>query len=138
MTEAEFALLQEAKRIADALDTISGCLAKLSGLFSLAPAMDIDDLKKELVAEVRKAVSQGHSAVQVNPVPSKRWFETIDVAKELGVKPATIRGRCSAGLIAAEKWGKEWKIPAAEMERLKRDGLPPLPKPAETRVACPA
>jgi hypothetical protein len=138
MTEAEFALLQEAKRIADALDAVSGCLAKLSGLFSLAPSMDIGDLKKELVAEVRKTVSQGHSAVQTNPVPSKRWFETAEVAKELGVKPATIRGRCSAGLITAEKWGKEWKIPAAEMERLKRDGLPPLPKSAETRVACPA
>ena len=138
MTESEFALLQEAKRIADALEAVSRCLTKFANLFSFAPSIDLDQVKKELVAEVRKAVSRGHSAVQTNPVPSKRWFETAEVAKELGVKPATIRGRCSAGLIAAEKWGKEWKIPAVEMERLKRDGLPPLPKPAETRVACPA
>lgn len=134
MTETDFALIQEVKRAADSLEVISGCIVKLAGLFNVAPSADFEQLKKGLLAEVRKVLSESLGRSD-EAKPTKRWFETTEVAKELNVKPATIRGRCFAGLIAAEKWGKEWKIPAAELERLKKDGLPPL-KPVD--ATCPA
>ena len=137
MTEADFALLQEARRIANSLETIANCCATVSGLLNLRPTADLQEWKKEVMAEIRRAVLDGQK-VATNQPPAKRWFLTAEVAKALGVKPATIRGRCSAGLVGAEKWGKEWKIPAAEMDRLKRDGLPPLPQPAEAEIASPA
>ena len=50
------------------------------------------------------------------------------VGKDLGVSSYRIRRLCETGQIDAEFSGKQWQIPAAEVERLKRDGVPPTPK----------
>src|SRR5215471_5201009 len=50
------------------------------------------------------------------------------VGKDLGVSSYRIRRLCETGQIDAEFSGKQWQIPAAEVERLKRDGVPPAPK----------
>jgi hypothetical protein len=49
-------------------------------------------------------------------------------AKDLGVSSYRIRRLCETGLINAEFTGKQWEIPASEIERLKRDGVPSAPR----------
>jgi len=40
---------------------------------------------------------------------------------------------CENGVVAAETTpGGQWRVPAHEVERLKRDGLPPIPRPMPT------
>jgi hypothetical protein len=49
---------------------------------------------------------------------------------------ATIRALCENHVIAAETTpGGHWRVPASEVERLKRDGLPPIPRPLPTEGA---
>jgi hypothetical protein len=49
-------------------------------------------------------------------------------AKLLGCSTYTLRQRCAAGLVEADLTEKgQWRIPPEECERLKREGLPPLP-----------
>jgi hypothetical protein len=58
------------------------------------------------------------------------FYSTGQVARELGTTQAAIRVLCEKRLIAAETSpGGHWRIPASEVERLKRDGLPPIPRP---------
>jgi hypothetical protein len=46
---------------------------------------------------------------------------------------------CENRVIAAETTpGGHWRVPASEVERLKRDGLPPIPRPLPTESAPPA
>ncbi len=63
------------------------------------------------------------------------FFSTGRAARALGVTQAQIRALCQSNAIAAEVTdGGQWRLPRAEVERLKRDGLPPvaLPLPADT------
>jgi excisionase family DNA binding protein len=58
------------------------------------------------------------------------FYSTGQVARQLGTTPATVRLLCETGAIAAEMTpGGQWRVPAAEVERLKREGLPPIPRP---------
>jgi hypothetical protein len=58
------------------------------------------------------------------------YFSTGKAARALGVNADAIRNLCSAGAVRAEVTeGGQWRVPAEEIERLKRDGLPPVPKP---------
>jgi hypothetical protein len=57
-------------------------------------------------------------------------FYSGQVARQLGTTQAAIRVLCEKRLIDAETSpGGHWRIPASESERLKRDGLPPIPRP---------
>jgi excisionase family DNA binding protein len=58
------------------------------------------------------------------------FYSTGQVARELGVTQARIRTLCQSGLIAAEITpGGQFRIPQSEVDRLKRDGLPAIPRP---------
>lgn len=55
------------------------------------------------------------------------FYSTGKVARELGVSQEQVRALCSSAAIEAESTpGGQWRIPREQLERLKRDGLPPL------------
>jgi hypothetical protein len=55
------------------------------------------------------------------------------VARELGTTLANVRALCDAHAIRAETTpGGHLRVAAAELERLKRQGLPPMPRPMPT------
>jgi excisionase family DNA binding protein len=67
------------------------------------------------------------------------FYSTGQVARQLGTTLATVRILCENRVIAAETTpGGHWRVPASEVERLKRDGLPPIPRPLPTESAPPA
>jgi hypothetical protein len=67
------------------------------------------------------------------------FYSTGQVARQLGTTPAAVRLLCENGLIAAETSpGGQWRVPASEVERLKRDGLPAIPRPLPNPSAPPA
>src|SRR5260370_21649703 len=67
------------------------------------------------------------------------FYSTGQVARELGTPLAAIRVLRENRVIAAETTpGGHWRVPAPEVERLKRDGLPPIPRPLPTESAPPA
>jgi excisionase family DNA binding protein len=67
------------------------------------------------------------------------FYSTGQVARQLGTTLATVRVLCENRVIAAETTpGGHWRVPASEVERLKRDGLPPIPRPLPTESAPPA
>lgn len=58
------------------------------------------------------------------------YYSTGQVASQLGVTLATVRTLCEKGVIKAETTpGGQWRVPESEVERLNRDGLPPIPRP---------
>jgi excisionase family DNA binding protein len=67
------------------------------------------------------------------------FYSTGQVARQLGTTLATIRILCENRVIAAETTpGGHWRVPSSEVERLQRDGLPPIPRPLPTESAPPA
>jgi len=61
------------------------------------------------------------------------FFSTGQVARQLGTTLANVRALCDARAIKAETTpGGHLRVAAAEVARLKRDGLPPLPRPLPT------
>jgi hypothetical protein len=67
------------------------------------------------------------------------FYSTGQAARELGTSLALIRILCETRAIAAETTpGGHWRLPAAVVERLKRDGLPQIPRPLPTQSAPPA
>jgi len=64
------------------------------------------------------------------------FYSTGQVARQPGITLAAIRVLCEKRLIAAETSpGGHWRVPASEVERLKRDGLPPIPRPLPNPTA---
>jgi excisionase family DNA binding protein len=55
------------------------------------------------------------------------WYRTGQVAKALGVSSYTIRRLADSGLIEASYTGNQWRIPASEVDRLLKEGIPDLP-----------
>ena len=67
------------------------------------------------------------------------FYSTGQAARELGTSLALIRILCENRAIAAETPpGGHWRLPAAVVERLKRDGLPQIPRPLPTESTPPA
>jgi len=67
------------------------------------------------------------------------FYSSGQIGSELNVSPARVRALCQHGLIAAEQTeGGQWRIPARELARLKRDGVPPLPRPLPDADGAPA
>ena len=67
------------------------------------------------------------------------FYSTGQVARQLDTTLAVIRLLCENRLIAAETTpGGHLRVPASEVERLKREGLPPIPRPLPTESAPPA
>lgn len=64
------------------------------------------------------------------------FYSTGQVARQLGTTLAAIRILCENRVIASETTpGGHLRVPASEVERLKRDGLPPIPRPLPTGSA---
>jgi excisionase family DNA binding protein len=58
------------------------------------------------------------------------YYSTGKAAQELGASQDTVRALCNSGAIRAVPTnGRQWRIAAREVERLKREGLPPVPRP---------
>src|SRR5215475_27223 len=55
-------------------------------------------------------------------------YRVGQAAKELGLSSYRVRRLAETGRIDAEFSGQQWQIPSGEVERLKRDGVPPTPK----------
>ncbi len=67
------------------------------------------------------------------------FYSTGQVARQLGTTLAAVRVLCENGVVAAETTpGGHLRVPASEVERLKRDGLPPITRPLPTESAPPA
>ena len=54
-------------------------------------------------------------------------YRSGQAAKVLGVSAHALRRLAEAGLVDAEYTGSQWRFPVEEIERLQREGLPPLP-----------
>jgi excisionase family DNA binding protein len=58
------------------------------------------------------------------------YFTTGQAAHQLGASQAQIRALCESGAVESESTrGGQYRIPAGEVERLKRAGLPTMPRP---------
>jgi len=58
------------------------------------------------------------------------YYSTGKASQELGVSQDMVRALCNSGVIRSVPTnGRQWRIPAREVERLKREGLPPVPRP---------
>jgi excisionase family DNA binding protein len=58
------------------------------------------------------------------------YFSASQVANELGISPDHVRKLAQAGAVKAETTpGGQLRVAAEELDRLKRDGLPPMPRP---------
>lgn len=63
----------------------------------------------------------------------QNFYRCGQVAKELGLSSYKIRRLAESGLIPdAEFSGAQWHIPVAAVERMKKEGVPPLPKVVDT------
>ena len=58
------------------------------------------------------------------------FYSTGQAATELKVTQAQIRALCESGAIETQVTpGGQWRLPKAEVDRLKADGIPPVPRP---------
>lgn len=65
-------------------------------------------------------------------------YRTGQAAKLLNTSSHHIRRLCETGRIDAELTeGNQWRIPASEVDRLQREGLPPIPQTLERNPAPP-
>jgi excisionase family DNA binding protein len=60
------------------------------------------------------------------------FYRSGQAAKQLGVSSYHVRRLCEVGEITAElTGGQQWRIPASEIARLRRDGIPDVPVESE-------
>src|SRR2546425_972655 len=58
------------------------------------------------------------------------FYSTGQAARTLGITQDRVRQLCEAGAVTADITnGGQWRVPKTEIDRLKRDGLPPVPRP---------
>src|SRR5579864_2993520 len=58
------------------------------------------------------------------------FYSTGHAARELGISQARVRDLCRNGAIEAEMTdGGQFRIPREILEKLKREGILPMPKP---------
>ena len=66
-------------------------------------------------------------------MPNGLYFTTGQAAQQLNASQAQIRALCESGAIEVETTpGRQYRIPAGELARLRREGLPPLARPLPT------
>ena len=91
---------------------------------------------KEPVAEQPLAVERGEaSPAQIEEIKTGKYFTIKQVAERFSYSVAWITYLVQEGRIKGIKpLGGRWRIAASEVERLEKEGIPPLPrqKPAPT------
>ena len=86
-------------------------------------------------------VEKGHvTKSQEEEVAQGRWITPKQMADALGYTRAWVSELCSQGRIKAIKpTGGQWRIPMSELERIKREGTPPVRRrhyaPPSTRIS---
>lgn len=105
----------------------------------MVQTVDYSEDRAEKRAGIRKDVEiSGDSSYST---AMDLYFTTGQAARQLGATQDAIRALCQAGNIEAEiTRGGHWRVSAGEIDRLKREGLPPIahPLPGEpTRPARP-
>jgi hypothetical protein len=56
------------------------------------------------------------------------YYRSGHAARRWGTTPHIVRRLCEAGLVEAElSHGDQWRIPASEVQRIEREGLPEIP-----------
>ena len=95
---------------------------------------DLDDVLAHLTGlRARIAASTAGPSRQREPRARAAWSFRAAAAR-LGVGRDRLRGLVAAGAIEVVPWGKDQRIPAAELERLLTEGLPrPEPSPAPVK-----
>lgn len=69
------------------------------------------------------------SKAQVKEIESGKYYTIKQLANELGYSSAWITILCQKGRIKAVKpLGTGWRIPPSEVERIRKEGIPPLPR----------
>lgn len=70
------------------------------------------------------------SKSQTQEIKEGRYFSIRQIAEEFNYSTAWITNLVHSKRIAGIKpTGGSWRIPASEMERLRKEGIPPLPRP---------
>ena len=59
------------------------------------------------------------------------YYRTGAAAKELNISTYHLRKLAESGSIEADYTGRQWRFPESEINRLKREGIPPIPTTAE-------
>ena len=67
---------------------------------------------------------------------ANRPWTPAELAAWEGVDASTVRNMIRAKLIRAHKFGTQWRIPADEVERIRREGCP-LPAASQSSPAQP-
>lgn len=89
----------------------------------------------ERIARIEVGLEEIRLVVVEKP-STKEWYTPDEAGKLLGKAPMTIREHCRFGRIRAKKRQSgrgrslEWAISAAEVERVRNEGLLPLQRPA--------
>ena len=77
-----------------------------------------------------QTVENAYGNPYVWDMPNSLYFTTGQAAHQLSASQAQIRALCESGAVEAETTpGGQYRIPAHELARLQRDGLPPIPRP---------
>ncbi len=77
-----------------------------------------------------KTVENAYGIPYVWDMANNLYFTTGQAAQQLGASQAQIRALCESGAIERETTsGGQYRIPASELARLQRDGLPAIPRP---------
>ena len=68
----------------------------------------------------------------------QNFYRTGQAGKQLGISSYRIRQLCESGLIpdAELTEGGQWLVPASEVEKLSKEGVPPTPKTVDTAGAA--
>lgn len=82
--------------------------------------------KGESPIEIEKGAA---TPEQIEEIKEGRYFSIKQLAETLGYSVAWITFLCQKGRIKAMKpLGGSWRIPPSEVARIKREGVPPLPR----------
>src|SRR5713226_9907185 len=85
--------------------------------------------RAEIRAEKRPNVENPYEKAYASAMDTM-FYSTGQAARTLGITQDRVRQLCEAGAVTAEiTAGGQWRVAKTEIDRLKRDGLPPVARP---------
>jgi hypothetical protein len=140
MTEAELAAIRVLNTKASGAPS---AYAELAAMEKLVPGALFHPLTVDLIAMARTqeqpvlpmvVVAQADNRYQPRPrsaPPPSLRLEALplrEVERRLGIHRSRLAAHLRAGTIRGVMFGNRTRVPLAEIERILRDGLPPLPE----------
>ena len=102
----------------------------------------VEEKVEEKPAEI--PIEKGEAtAEQIAEIKAGQYYSVAQIARELSYGHSWILELVRTGRVKAIKpLGGQWRVPSSEYERIKREGIPPLPraeveKPAVTEIEVP-